>query len=275
VHQVSPVLRASLLCVAAVAAVLGLFAVGGDWLGLWKPLQPEPTRASSLPARHHRAAPKSRPHNKARSSSARTARRSKAAPKVTTHPAPPVPARQAFLLAAIAASLAVLTSLLQRMPMRDLLRTGDRFGQHALQSLRATGGGHSTNVRLPSLRRGLNTSVIPSIARRAALVRANVLGVVRREQRRPSRRTRRVTGYAAHAASRSTSRLLDSVTLTVVRSYASARSVASATFSAAPYWRWKLRGAWARGHEDIAVYLAATALAILVGWFVSSHILSG
>ena len=178
-HQASPVIRASLLCVAAVAAVLGLFAVGGDWLGLWKPLPPEPTRASSLPAaRRHRPAPKSRPHNKA-------------AREVTTHPAPPVPARQAFLLAAIAASLAALTSLLQRrMLMRDLLRTVNRFEQHAVRSLRATGDGHSTKVRPPPLRRGLNISVSPSISRRAVLVRAKVLRVVRRERRRPSRRSR-------------------------------------------------------------------------------------
>lgn len=266
-----------MLCVAAVAAVLGLFAVGGDWLGLWKPLPPEPTRASSLPAaRRHRAAPESRSHNKARSSPARTARRRKAAPQVTTHPAPPVPARRAFLLAAIAASLAALTSLLQRrMLMRDLLRTGNRFGQHALRSLQARGGGPSTKVRLPSLRRGLNTSVNPSISRRAASVRANVLGVVRRERRRPSRRRWRATGYAAGAASRSTSRLLNSATLTVGRSYASARSVAGATFEAAPAWRRKLRAAWARGHEDIALYLTSIALIILFGWFVSSHILGG
>jgi hypothetical protein len=105
-----------------------------------------------------------------------------------------------------------------------------------------------------------------------------VLDIVRNEHRRPFRRTWRVKGDAAlltDAALRSISRLLHAMSALVVRSYASARSAAGATSAAAPHWHWNVRGAWSRRHVGITVYLSLIALAILVGWFVSTHVPSG
>jgi hypothetical protein len=110
------ILSVAFFSCAALAVTLGMFALGGDRLGLWDPLKPAPFPATSpSPKKHPRAAGPAR-------------RRVPASHRVTASPqsavGPPLPADTAFLLAAAAAALAALTSLRGRRGLSRGLRRG-------------------------------------------------------------------------------------------------------------------------------------------------------
>jgi hypothetical protein len=83
------VLRLGLLACAAVTLTLGVFALAGDRLGLWKPL-PEPGVQAITGKAHVKA---------------------RAVPATSAAPGPPVPADLALLVGGAAAAVAVLASL--------------------------------------------------------------------------------------------------------------------------------------------------------------------
>jgi hypothetical protein len=112
------ILSVAFFSCAALAVTLGMFALGGDRLGLWDPLKPAPfPKASLSPKKHLRAGGTTR-HGIPVSHS----RRVRTPPQSAV--GPPLSPGAAFLLAAAAAALAALTSVGGRRGLSRGLRRG-------------------------------------------------------------------------------------------------------------------------------------------------------
>jgi hypothetical protein len=256
-----PILKVSLLCCAAVAAVLGLFAVGGDQLGLWEPLNPVPPQAAAhATKKSHRAAAK-----KAHRSRTRAARRVPASPqRAEAVPRPPVPARPAFLIAALAAALAALASVLQdRRPIRALRRGVGAIGPAAVHVIRPARAARTTTIARPQLLPGVQGELIAPLARHAAYAGGKLIDALRSAPRRWFDRLERLNGVATP--------MLRSMTIGLGRTVGSRKAVARVALTAAATGFWKAREKWRLRPRGTAPYLVSFALAVVVGWLVGTH----
>jgi hypothetical protein len=261
-----PILKVSLLCCAAVAAVLGLFAVGGDQLGLWEPLKPVPPQASAhATKKNHRAAAKNHRRKKTHRSRTHAARRVPASSqRAEAVPRPPVPARSAFLIAALAAALAALVSVLQaRTPIRALRRRFGAIGPAAAHAIRPVRAARATTIARPQLLRGVKGELVAPLARHAAYVDGKLIDALRSAPRRWFDRLERLNGVATPR--------LSSMTLGLRRTARSRKAVARVAFTAAVTGFWKARERWRRRPRGTAPYLVSFALAVVVGWLVGTH----
>ena len=237
-----------MFCCATVAAVLGVFAVGGERLGLWEPLKPAPLHASPRAVKKpHRIAAKQLRLQKARRAYARATRSLAASPDAA--PGPPVPARMAFLLAGLAAALAALISVLQSRMLHRVLQEGVDAFPPVVQALRPTRGGNATAAPRPRLLHGVEGAVFSLVARRAVRVSAKALDGVR------SKRRRSVDPIPSRKAG------------TARRARTPLRSIAHATI--AP--RLRVRRRWKLQRQGMTPYLFALAVALVVGWALATH----
>jgi len=226
-----------LFCCATVTAVLGLFAVGGERLGLWEPLKPAPLHASPrADKKPHRIGAKQLRLQKARRAYARSLRSFTVSPEAEAAPGPPVPARTAFLLAGLAAALAALISVLQSRMWHRVLQEGVDAFPPVVQALRPTRGGNATTAARPRLSQGVNGAIFSPLARRAVHVGAKALDLVHSKR---GRSFDRITSTKAGAAR--TARL---------------RRVRK---------RWKLH------KQGMTPYFVSLAVAIVVGWALATH----
>jgi len=107
-------LRVLVLGCTAVGLLLGAFALAGDQLGLWQPVEPPPATVVGVERGNG-----SRPSGRAEASSRELpAQEDPARPP----PGPPLPARTAFLLAALAALVGLLGSAATTLPRMSHVR---------------------------------------------------------------------------------------------------------------------------------------------------------
>jgi hypothetical protein len=267
--EVQPILKGSLFCCAVVAAVLGVFSLGGDWLGLWQRLEPQPApRAATLQQ------PKKHPGSRVRRHRVKARPSTRVTGPAKAVPQPPVPARTAFLVAALGAALAGLVSVLQsRTARRALQRAFDAFRRPPVQSVPSTRAVNAATVALrPRLSPGPKRRFLPAVPRRPIPLGSNALDVVSAPQRRSFDRaaTLKLTGARAGAALRSSPAVLRSTTVKVARRASSGRSAASAAFEAAAPRLAEVR-MWIRRRQSLAPYLVAVAVSVMVGWLMGTH----
>ena len=245
-----------MLCCTALATALGLFAVAGERRGLWEPLEPAPVHASPHSAKKpHQTARKRVRHRKAHRRHAQAATST-----ARGDPGPPVPARMAFLFAAVAAALAALTAVLQSGMLKRALRHGlDTIGSPDVRSLRPKRGERATGSALrPRLLHGANVKALSLVARHAI----HVGGKVKSMNTGATRRVRSALEAMPRAA--------HAMTVKLVRAARPAGSAASALFAASRLRLGEIR-TWRRHLPSAAPYLVSITLAVVVGWVVGTH----
>ena len=235
-------------------------------MGLWEPLKPAPPQAATQTTKkHHRAAAKHHARRKPQRGAA-ASRRLTVSPQVAeTAPGPPVPARMAFLVAALAAFLAALVSVLQsRTSIRVFRESLVAIGPRAAQVVRPARAPRVAiaRPRLPQVAAG---ELIAPVKRHAADVTGQLVGALRKTPRVTRDWLARLKAVAAPR--------LHTLAVAVGRAAQSSRAGGRAAFVAAADGSWEVRERWAvrRRGRGLAPYLVSFAVAVVVGWFVGAH----
>jgi hypothetical protein len=264
-----------LFCCAAVATFLGIFAVGGEWLGVWEPLTPVPVHTSPhAAAKPHQAAAKRHRVRKAHKAPARTSRSRKTSVEAEAAPEPPVPARTAFIVAALAAALAALTTVPRSRILNRVLRGLDSVGSPVVPTTMRRHGERSTIMALgPRRLHGINSAVFSPLARHVVLVGGKVVDIASSTRRRSLDRIKSVEARRARsagAAMRLIAPALHTVTMTLVREASAGGQAVQALFAAATLHLRDIRE-WTRPRPGVAPFLVSILLGITVGWLVGTH----
>jgi hypothetical protein len=269
-----------------------MFALAGDRMGIWDPLEPAPLPAASSSAKkHHRAGGTAR-HRVRASPSRRVA--------TSEQPGigPPVPADSAFLLAAVAACLAALISV----PGRRLLRRGFHGGLGALASrpldaargsrrrlssrgfhggpdalasrpLDAARRSRSWNWSVsgwhPRLPRPANVAFASAVARRGVQVGATLLETAKAERRRSRASSPSSSRAATGAALRSRLTFSSAELGNLVQIVNRGRRPARAALRATAFRFRRARVSFIRHRTDVAPYVISMVVSVVFGWLVA------
>jgi hypothetical protein len=238
------ILSVAFFSCAALAVTLGMFALGGDRLGLWDPLKPAPfPKTSPSPKKHLRAGGTAR-HRVPASHSRRV--RASAQSAV----GPPLPAATAFLLAAAAAALAALTSAGGRRAFSRGLRGG--FERLPSREFHVTWPSRSMSSSITGLHPRQARAVLASpVARKRVLIGATLFEAVKAELRRS-----RALGVSAR-------RTATSGKGAALRSI---RPVARAALQTTAFGFRHARGSYLRHQTQIAFYVVSVVVSVLLGW---------
>lgn len=276
------ILSVAFFSCAAVAVALGMFALGGDRLGLWDPFKPAPfPKASPSPKKHLRASGAAR-HRVAASQS----RRVRTSPQSAV--GPPLPAGTAFLLAAAAAALSALTSVGGRRGLSRGLRRG--FDALASREFHDTWATRSMSSRVTGLYpRRPRAVVASSVARRGVQISGPFEAVKTdlRHSRALGATARRTATSGKGAALRSIlafapdlRKLLDIVNRGRRVAWAAFQATAFRIVTRRPPAAWaalrstafrfrQAKGTYLRHQAQIAPYLISAVASILLGWMLA------
>lgn len=193
-------LSVALVACAAVAVTLGTFALVGDRMGLWDPIEPSPFPTATPTPKKHLRGSGTAPH-RVRLPPARSVSASQ-----PSSVEPPLPAGIAFLFAAVAAALAALISARGRR----LLSRGFSGRVKAVPSQQFDAASASQRWKSsvagmhPRLPRARAIAITSAVAGRTTQVGATLLGAVKAERGRfrpsthnPTRATSSGTAKAA------------------------------------------------------------------------------